>query len=142
MGITPQAPNGKKKILLIDDEAKFGQMVKKNLEKEGPYEILLETQGSKALETIKTAKPDLIIMDVLMPEMRGPEIAYKLSQDDKLKKIPVVYLTATVEKGQTEAFGGLIDGMPFKLQPVLAKPVKTKDLIDLIEKNLPKPPSA
>jgi len=127
----------KKKILIIDDEEKFCQMVKKNLEKEGPYDVRIETKGSKALETIETLKPDLILMDVLMPEMRGQEIAYKMLQNDKLKKIPVIYLTATVEKGQREAFGGIIDGMPFKLQPVLSKPVNTKTLMEAIQKNLP-----
>lgn len=126
----------KKKILIVDDEEKFCKMVKKNLEKDGPYEVLIETKGANAVESIRANKPQLIIMDVLMPDMRGQEIAYKLLQDEKLKKIPVLYLTATVEKGQREAFGGIIDGMPFKLQPVLAKPVSTKDLIAQIEKIL------
>lgn len=126
----------KKKILIVDDEKKFCQMVKMNLEKEGLYEVHIETKGANALETVRSINPDLILMDVLMPEMRGQEVAYKMLQDPKLKRIPILYLTATVEKGQREAFGGIIDGMPFKLQPVLAKPVSTKDLIEAIQKNL------
>ena len=93
----------KKKILIIDDEAKFGDMVKKNLEKAGPYEVTVETKGAQGLETARRLRPHLIFMDVLMPDKGGPELAHEIRQEEKLKNIPIVFLTATVQKGQTEA---------------------------------------
>ena len=128
--------SGRKKILIVDDEEKFCSMVKKNLEKEGNYEVRTLSKGAEAFDAVKEFRPDLILLDVLMPDKRGPEIAHQIREDDKLKKTPIVFLTATVEKGQTEAFGGIVGGVPFTVKPAISKPVKTKDLIKCIEREL------
>jgi len=73
-----------------------------------------------------------------MPDKRGPELAYEIHQEEKLKNTPIVFLTATVQKGQTEAFGGIVGGMPFKIKPAVSKPASVKDLVKVIEENLPK----
>ncbi len=128
----------KKRILIVDDEEKFGVMIKKNLEKAGPYEVQVETKAAQAVATVKSFKPHLIILDVLMPDKRGPEIAVEIRQDEKLSKIPIVFLTATAQKGQSELFGGLVGGAPFTIKPALSKPVTTQDLLKCIETHLPK----
>lgn len=128
----------KKRILIVDDEEKFANMIKKNLEKAGPYDVRVETKGAQAVASVKAFKPHLIILDVIMPDKRGPEIAVEIRQDDKLAKIPIVFLTATAQKGQSEMFGGLVGGSPFTIKPAISKPVSTPDLVKCIEDNLVK----
>lgn len=132
----------KTKVLIIDDEEKFTKMVKKNLENEGKYQVETVNEGAKGFDAAKEFRPDIVLLDVLMPGKRGPEVAYAIRQDDKIGKTPIIFITATVDKGQTEAFGGLVDGLPFTIKPALSKPVKTKDLVAKIEEELAKISSA
>ncbi len=132
----------KKKILVVDDEEKFCKMLKANLEKEGPYEVQIETKGAQALAVAKVFQPDLIVMDILMPDLGGCEAAFQIKNDEKLKNVPIIFLTALAKKKDQELFGGIVDGRPFIAKPVIAKPVKTKDLIKFIEENLNKPVDA
>lgn len=128
----------KKKILIIDDEEKFANMVKKNLEALGTYEVRVETKGANGLNVVKEYRPDLILLDVIMPDRRGPEVANEIRETDKIKDTPIVFLTATVGKGQSESFGGLVAGRPFTIKPAVSKPISTKDLVRCIEENLKK----
>jgi len=130
------AEDAKTKVLIIDDEVKFTKMVKKNLEHEGNFEVEVVNEGLKGLEAAQAFKPDIVLLDVLMPDKRGPEVAHAIRQDEKIGKTPIIFITATVDRGQTEAFGGLVDGLPFTIKPALSKPVKTKDLISMIEKEI------
>lgn len=124
---------GKKKILIIDDEVNFTKLAKLNLEQTGEYDIVTENMGANALNTIRWTKPDLILLDVVMPDMDGSEIAAQLKEDEKLKNIPVVFLTAIVMKKEVDGSGGVIGGHPF-----IAKPVSTQQLLAAIKKNLEK----
>lgn len=81
-----------KKILLVDDEAELVEMIKMRLEASG-YVVLTAYNGKQALEKVQEA-PDLILLDILMPEMDGIEVAIKLKSSDKTKSIPIVMLTA------------------------------------------------
>jgi len=118
----------KRKILLIDDEASFTRNLKLNLEETGNYEIREENQASNALATAREFKPDLILLDVIMPDMAGGEIASQIAADAGLKDTPIVFLTAVVTKKEE----GLIGGRQF-----IAKPVTVESVIESIEKNLP-----
>ena len=128
----------KRRILIIDDEEKFANMVKKNLEALGNYEVRVETKGVNGLNVVKEYRPDLILLDVIMPDRRGPEVANEIRETEKIKNTPIVFLTATVGKGQSESFGGLVAGRPFTIKPAISKPVSTKDLVHCIEENLKK----
>jgi len=128
----------KRKILIIDDEEKFCQMVKRNLEKTGQYEVYAETTATQCLATAQSVRPDLILLDLLMPVLEGSEVSGKLKNDGQVKNIPIVFLSGTLSKGQSNAFVGFADGWPVKANPALSKPVSTKDLIACIEKNLMK----
>ncbi|HDN85610.1 MAG: response regulator [Candidatus Omnitrophota bacterium] len=119
----------KKKILIVDDEEGFTQMVKLNLEETGKYEVIVENKGKEAIFTAKKFKPDLIFLDIVMPDTDGGEIMQKMHSDEDLKDTPVVFLTALVTEKEVKSQEGIIAGHPF-----LAKPVTTQQLIECIEK--------
>ena len=121
----------KKKILVVDDEASLTRLIKHNLERTGKYEVMTENQGGNAVACAKQFKPDLIFLDVMMPDMDGDEIATLIEEDPHLAGTPYVFLTAIVRREETEPSGSMIGGRLF-----LAKPVKTEHLIATIEKLL------
>ncbi len=121
----------RKKILIIDDEEKFTKFVKLNLELTGKYEVRVENNGSRGLEAAKAFNPDLILLDVMMPDMDGSEVAAQLKEEEICKNIPVVFLTAIVTKQEIDEKGSNIGGHPF-----IAKPVNLKNLISTIEQNI------
>ena len=121
----------KKKIMVVDDEASLTRLIKANLERTGRYEVLTENQGAKAVEAARQFKPDLIFLDVMMPDLEGDEVAAEIQEDPELSGTPYIFLTAIVTKDETTPTGSLIGGHLF-----LAKPVKTEELIATIEKVL------
>ena len=132
----------KRKILIIDDEKKFCEMVKKNLEATGNFEVQYQVQGKEGLATALSFRPDLAIIDIMFPDIEGYEVAAQIKKHERFKKLPVIFLSAIVKKGQKEIYGGLVDGVPFIAKPLLSKPVNTKDLIQCIETNLQPPAKA
>ncbi len=114
----------KKKIMIVDDEVDFTKMVKLNLQKTGKYEVWIENAGANALLSAKEFIPDLILLDILMPDMEGSEVAAQLKEDRETKDIPIVFLTAVISKEEEGMSEGMIGGHPF-----LAKPVDLKKLI-------------
>ena len=118
-----------KKILVIDNEIEFATMVKLNLEQTDTFEVKVETKGALAVDTAKVFEPDLIFLDVLMPDMEGGAVLHEIKQIPKLKGIPVVFLTALVDDKEVSSQDGFIGG-----QAYLAKPVTTEKLLDCINK--------
>ena len=121
----------KKRILVVDDEVALTRMVKLNLEQTGNYEVRTENQGSMAISAAREFKPDLIMLDVMMPDMTGDEVAAQLKGDPELEHIKYIFMTAIVTKDETGATGSTIGGNVF-----LAKPVKTGELVAAIERML------
>ena len=120
----------KKKILIIDDEVGITKMLKLALERTGLYEVSYENLGVNAITAVRTFAPQLILLDVNLPDVAGGEIMAQLKQSPSLKKIPVVFLTGMISN--EEAQGGLtVVG-----RPVVAKPVNMQKLQDCIEKTL------
>jgi CheY-like chemotaxis protein len=116
------------KILLIDDEEDVCVFTKSILEKTGKFEVAFLTQAFGIVGFVKNYKPDLILLDIMLPEKDGTEIAAELSNDPSVKNIPVVFLTALAQKAEVEYNDGRIGG-----RDILAKPISTKDLIAKIE---------
>lgn len=83
----------KKKILVVDDEKDIVDILKYNLEKEHEFEILTAYNGKEALELVEN-HPDLILLDIMMPELNGFEVCKQLKQNPATAKIPVIFLTA------------------------------------------------
>lgn len=121
----------KKKILIVDDEESLLRMFKLNLEGLGKYEVRTESKGAKALEVARNFKPDLVFLDIVMPDLEGSEVAEELKSDRDLRSVPIVFLTATVTAEEVETMGNRIGDQVF-----LAKPVTLKQLVDCIEINL------
>ena len=122
----------KQRILVVDDEPSLTRMIRLNLESTGKYEVREENRGARALEAAREFMPDLIFLDVMMPDMSGDEVASQLREDPQLRHIKFVFLTAIVTKQETEATGSDIAGNTF-----LAKPVKKHELLGCIERFLP-----
>ncbi len=119
-----------KKILIIDDEIDFNRMVKLNLEETGKYKVKTQSKGAEGLATARQFKPDLIFLDLAMPDMQGGEVARQLREDESVKNIPIVFLTALATKEETASRGAVIGGNLF-----VAKPVNLESLIECIEEN-------
>lgn len=119
----------KKRILLVDDEPSFTRLMKLNLEANGPYEVQIVNHGQEALAAARAFRPDLIFLDVIMPDADGGEIASLLRSDAALRKTPIVFLTAVVSKNEVVEHGDVIGGQTF-----LAKPVTVEDVKRTIEK--------
>ncbi|MBU4304108.1 MAG: response regulator [Candidatus Omnitrophica bacterium] len=117
----------KKKILIVDDEASFTIMVKLNLEETGRFEVRTENKGLNALAAAKEFCPDLIFLDVIMPDMAGYEIAAQLGLDDATKNIARIFLTATVD--QEDEGEKSRDGTAL----YVAKPITVGKLLKIIE---------
>ncbi len=129
--ISDSATKGKRRILIVDDDANSTHLVKILLERSGPYLVLEENDPTKADQTAHNFKPDVILLDIIMPKMDGGELATQIEADRELHDTPIIFLTALVTHG--EATGGLhIQGHPF-----VAKPISIPELIEAIEKHLP-----
>lgn len=121
----------KKRILVVDDEPALTRMIKLNLEQTGRYEVRTENLGRKAIEAAREFRPDLILLDVMMPGMLGSEIAAQLEADPELRAIKRVFLTAMVTKEEAQRSSGEIGGHTF-----IAKPISADELCQVIEDQL------
>jgi two-component system phosphate regulon response regulator PhoB len=92
----------KKKVLIIDDEVAFTNIVKLTLEGKGIYEVCVENNSRQAITSIRKFWPDIIILDVVMPELDGGEVHTQLMADPILKRIPIIFLSADVLVGAIE----------------------------------------
>src|ERR1043166_10113824 len=115
---------GKKRILVVDDETSITRLLRLNLEQTGNYEVREENAGARVLKSARDFKPDLILLDVMMPDMDGGDVAAGLKQDPYLRKTPVVFLTAAVKKEELGAPDGKIGGRTY-----IAKPLDVKGVI-------------
>jgi len=121
----------KTRILIIDDSRDLTYSAKRALERTRRYSVWEENDPAKAHQTAQRVKPDLILLDIAMPETDGGEVAARIESDPTLHRTPIVFLTGLVTKA--EARSGLrIQGHPF-----LAKPISVPDLVAGVERHLP-----
>ena len=126
----------KKKVLVVDDEESFGDIVKLNLEFTEEYEVFVEREGAKAEEAARRVKPDLIILDMILPDMDGVAIFEALHRDPELKQIPVFFLTAFVGSKERKA---LSDKIGIKNLVIESKPIASEALLELVRKHVRQP---
>lgn len=118
----------KRKILIVDDEKDALFIIKKELEARG-YSVITADNGNDALKLAKSNYPDLIILDIWMPEMDGAEVAARLKQDIQTKNIPVIFLTCLLKKREEGK-----DGLVIADKVYIAKPYDIEGLVAHIER--------
>ena len=112
------------KILIVDDDVRLLDITRKALEATGEYEVMTEDSGRRALITAATFKPDLVILDVMMPGMDGGEVASALRGHPATRDVPVLFLTSLASRGEKTT----ADGGKRGIGRYLAKPVDPQEL--------------
>lgn len=116
------------KILVVDDEKDVVELISFLLEKDG-YTVIKASNGREALEIVEQSQPDLILLDVMMPEMDGYTVQTRLQENPKTKKIPIIVLTA---KGQLRD----VFAMSANVAAYMEKPFDPKSLRQKIQESL------
>ena len=124
----------KKRILLVDDEPDFCAIVQGDLKKEG-FEVEVAYDGVDGLAKVKANPPDVIVLDVMMPEMDGYTVCKKLKQDPKLKEIPVIMLTAVASHVSSTRYSHY-DGMSMEADDYLPKPASAEEITSSVKRLL------
>ncbi len=118
----PPASSRKTRILVVDDVTKNLQVVGSMLRNAG-YEVMPTTSGAQALERVRVQLPDLILLDLMMPEMDGLEVCKRLKADAALRQIPVIFLTASNEMEH------LVQGFEVGAVDYVTKPFNPPELL-------------
>jgi DNA-binding response OmpR family regulator len=108
-----------KRILIIDDEEYFCRTLKKSLELKSTFHVMTATRGDDGIRLAKTQKPDLILLDIMMPDMAGTLVAEKLSEDPATSSIPIIFVTAIIKQEEIKISGGVVGGRNFIAKPVI-----------------------
>ncbi len=116
-----------KRILICDDDPAILRVLQVNLEVEG-YDTLLAHHGEEALEVAKREKPDLVILDIMMPRLDGYQTCERLKADDELKDIPVVFLSAKAQQSDIDK------GKSYGVADYLTKPFDPDLLVETIDR--------
>jgi len=119
------------KILVVDDEESILKLVQSRLTA-GGYQVFTASNGEEGIAKAKTLRPDVIVLDVLMPVMDGPQMAEALKDYPETKDIPVIFLTCLVKDNEVKR-DHLIGGHIF-----LAKPFKAEELQKMLKSVLEK----
>lgn len=128
----------KSKILMIDDEEDICFFTKSVLEGTGKYEVIVSLKAKEGIELAKSHKPDLILLDVLMPEMDGSKVAECLYEDESTKAIPIVFLSAVA--APMALFTTLLENENLNQRSekksrhyFIQKPITAQELLDRLE---------
>lgn len=116
------------RILVVDDEPGVTRSLKIYLESAGSFDVTIENRAVNALSTARRIRPDLILLDVMMPELDGGEVASRMEADPLLRGTPIIFLTAIVSNEETEGHEVTKGEQTF-----IAKPVDIGELKKSIE---------
>lgn len=115
----------KKRILIVDDEERFTGSLKTFLEQTGLYEVRVTHRGEDAIPAVKQFRPDLLLLDVMMPDMDGYEVCRRLKADFATCDIPVIFVTARV-KTADEVFGLSLGAADYLSKPIIPAIVRAR----------------
>lgn len=121
----------KKRILLLDDEMDFANVMKMTLELTGEYDVRTTVRSTTFMDVARDFKPDLILLDCMMPALDGGEVAAQIQADPALKDTPFLFLTATADEPEqrtSRCFEGT--------QTFLPKTIELEDLYRFIQAKL------
>jgi CheY-like chemotaxis protein len=120
-----------RRILIVDNDENSTRLVKILLEKSGPYVVAEENDATKAHQTARNFRPHVILLDIVMPEVDGGEVAAQIQADPELHDTPIIFLTALVTRSEANS------GLHIQGHPSVAKPISVPELIVAIEEHLP-----
>ena len=120
-----------KKILIVDDDPDLVEAVSTILESKG-YAVAKAYGGVEGLKKAETEKPDLIVLDVMMPDKDGYEVCKELKADDAYRSIPILLLTAVVENIPTSKYTQQM-GKETEADDYVDKPVEPEELVKRVE---------
>ena len=126
--------DGKKRILVVDDEPDFASIVQGNLEKEG-FEVEVAYDGVEGLEKVKANPPDVVVLDVMMPEKDGYEMCKEVKADERFADIPVIMLTAVGDHVTSTRYSHA-DGRSMEAEDYLAKPASAEEITASVKRLL------
>lgn len=115
-----------KKIMVVDDEPYIARVIKFKLEQEG-YAVISANDGVTGLDRIRQEKPDLVLLDVMMPGLTGYEVCQQVKADADLAGIPVVFLTAKGQERDRE------QGLTLGASDYITKPFSPNRLLELVK---------
>ena len=119
------------RILAVDDSATVLEMIKSVLVAEG-YDVITASDGAEGLETARRERPDLILLDVMLPKLDGYRVCRLLKFDQKYKNIPIIMLTAKTEEQS------MVTGMRTGANQYLTKPIEPERLLSAVAEELAK----
>jgi DNA-binding response OmpR family regulator len=119
-----------KRILVVDDEPQDTQLLKAFLERKN-FVVREENDSTAALAAAEQFKPDLILLDVLMPELDGAELAARFKATPAFNGTPIVFLTSKITRQEADLVGGKIGNYQF-----LAKPIVLPDVLECVYRHL------
>lgn len=122
-----------KKILIVDDEEEILNLVYTKLLSSG-FQAARAIDGKEAIQKARVFDPDLILMDIVLPDMDGPDVVKSLQKDPRLKNIPVMFLSGIVTKEQGSVAEINVGG---KIYPAISKPFTFQELLREIDIMLP-----
>ncbi|MGV6825502.1 MAG: response regulator [bacterium] len=115
------------RILMVDDEKSLTEMIKLELEETGEYEVLTENDARNALAQVRRWKPDLVLLDIMMPYIDGPGVAEQLKSHPDTADTRLLFLSSIVTRADTRENGHTVSG-----NFLLSKPVKMEVLREAI----------
>jgi len=115
----------RKKILVVDDDPVLVEMLQSGLHRSG-YEVVIARQGKEAIKKVCEEKPNLVVLDVMLPDMDGTEVATILRENQETQNIPIIYITVLIGKANSaeqnpQGSNTVVLGKPFDLNELLAK---------------------
>jgi two-component system alkaline phosphatase synthesis response regulator PhoP/two-component system response regulator VicR len=116
-----------KKVLVCDDERHIVRLIQVNLERQG-YEVVTAYDGKEGLEKIRSEKPALVVLDVMMPYMDGFEVLKNLRKDPATENIPVIMLTAKAQDAD------VFQGYHYGADMYLTKPFNPMELVTFVKR--------
>ncbi len=119
-----------RRLLIIDDEPQLTAMVRDAFAATGRYLIKEENRSLRALHAARHSHPDLILLDMIMPELDGSEVAQQLRDDPALQDVPILFVTSLAANGVIGSVG-FLSGYSF-----VAKPFQISDLINCVDEML------
>ncbi len=116
-----------KHILAVDDEVNIRRLIEVNLQRQG-YRVSTAMDGEEALDRIRTERPDMVVLDVMMPRMDGFEVLRRLKLDPETREIPVVMLTAKAQDAD------VMEGWKAGVEVYLTKPFNPLQLLEFVRR--------